>query len=96
MSTPGPEPGAWSDTAPVLATGATHLWLCDVDAQRDSALLADYLALLDADEIMTPAGPRRNIRARASDFEQGDVLAPAGHTMSWRAMTTRWTWLVPS
>jgi 4'-phosphopantetheinyl transferase len=51
VSTPGPDAGAWSDTAPALATGATHLWLCDVDAQRDSALLADYLALLDADEI---------------------------------------------
>ncbi len=39
-------------------------------------------------EIMTPVGPRRNIRARASDFEKGDVLAPAGQIMGWRAMTT--------
>lgn len=39
-------------------------------------------------EIMTPVGLRRNIRARASDFEKGDVLAPAGQTMGWRVMTT--------
>ena len=39
-------------------------------------------------EIKTPVGLRRNIRARASDFEKGDVLAPAGQTMGWRVMTT--------
>lgn len=52
MSTPGPEPGAWSDAAPVLASGATHLWLCDLDALRDPVLLADYLSLLDTDETL--------------------------------------------
>jgi len=51
VSTPGPEPGAWNDAAPVLATGATHLWFCDLDALRDSVLLADYLSLLDSDEM---------------------------------------------
>jgi 4'-phosphopantetheinyl transferase len=51
VPTPGADPGAWSDAAPALASGGTHLWLCDLDSQRDSALLADYLALLDADEI---------------------------------------------
>ncbi|HQY69301.1 MAG TPA: 4'-phosphopantetheinyl transferase superfamily protein [Pseudomonadales bacterium] len=51
MSTPGPGPGAWGEAAPVLAAGATHLWLCDLDALRDSALLADYLSLLDTDEM---------------------------------------------
>ena len=50
MSTPGPGPGTWGDAAPVLAAGATHLWLCDLDALRDPALLADYLSLLDTDE----------------------------------------------
>ena len=51
MSSPGPEPGARGDTAPVLETGAPHLWLCDLDAQRDPALLERYRLLLDADEI---------------------------------------------
>lgn len=51
MSSPGPEPRVWSDRAPVLAAGSTHLWVCDLDQQRDPALLASYRLALDADEI---------------------------------------------
>lgn len=51
MAAAGTGPRGWSTTAPVLETGATHLWFCDLDAQRDPGLLGSYRELLDADEI---------------------------------------------
>jgi 4'-phosphopantetheinyl transferase len=41
---------AWTDDPPEASPGATHLWICDLEALREPALLESYDCLLDAQE----------------------------------------------